>query len=149
MLAGNPLTHSNELASGERNADLDRVRIFDWRDQMRFLRLSAGTLGALAVLGVPSVLAPASAAFNDTVTITNKSCTLSYPKVSYSGTVVFGVFNNGTVDHRFFLGGPYATPWIQPNQESTLVTTFRPGSYKWACVSHRKVVARGVFTITP
>lgn len=117
---------------------------------MRLRHLAALTcLAALTVVGAPSVLAPATAAFNDSVTITNKACTLGYPKVHYAGTVVFGVFNNGTVNHRFFLGGPYATPWIRPQQEATLVTTFHPGSYKWACVSHRKVVARGVFTIAP
>jgi hypothetical protein len=68
---------------------------------------------------------------------------------SSSSEVVFGVFNQGTVSHRFFIGGPYATPWIKPGEESTLVTNFSPGRYKWACVSRRIVMRRGVFTMNP
>jgi hypothetical protein len=115
-------------------------------------RLLVGSGAALvAVFAVAlgtSFLSNAKGSWNNPVVFHNGTCSLSYRTVSSaSSEVVFGVFNEGTVSHRFFIGGPYATPWIKPGQQSTLVTNFRPGSYKWACVSHQIVVRRGVFTM--
>jgi hypothetical protein len=117
----------------------------------RFLVASGAALAvALAVALSASLLGNAKGAWNDPVVFKNGTCSLSYSSVSSaSSEVVFGVFNEGTVSHRFFIGGPYATPWIKPGEEATLVTTFLPGSYKWACVSHRIVMRRGVFTMKP
>jgi hypothetical protein len=36
---------------------------------------------------------------------------------------------------------------VKPGQEKTLVTHFRPGSYKYACVSRHSTVKWGVLTI--
>ena len=47
------------------------------------------------------------------------------------------------------LGGPYRTLLIKPGQEQTLITYFKPGAWKWACVSRHSTVRRGVFRITP
>ena len=113
------------------------------------MRFRFVVVASAAALGV-SFLASAGAAWNNPVVFSHGSCSLSYSSVSStSSEVVFGVFNQGTVSHRFFIGGPYATPWIPPGQEATLITYFRPGSYKWACVSHRIVMRRGVFTMKP
>jgi hypothetical protein len=102
------------------------------------------SVAAAAVLAVPS--AP-GAPWNNPVKFSNGHCTVGFPVVSHTTQVVFGVFNLGTVSHRFFIGGPYATAWIKPGGEQTLVTNFRPGRYKWACVSHNRVNGRGVLTI--
>ena len=119
---------------------------------MKRLLVASGValvVASVVALGV-SFLGSASGAWNNPVVFKNGSCSLSYSSVSSSSSeVVFGVFNEGTVSHRFFIGGPYATPWIKPGQQATLITNFRPGSYKWACVSHRVVMRRGVFTMKP
>jgi hypothetical protein len=117
----------------------------------RFLLGSGATLvAASAVAFGVFFLSNAKGALNNPVVFKNGTCSLSYSSVSgASSEVVFGVFNEGTVSHRFFIGGPYATPWIKPGQQSTLVTNFGPGRYKWACVSHRIVMRRGVFTVKP
>ena len=117
----------------------------------RFLVVCGAALvmASAVALGV-SFLGSARGAWNNPVVFGDGTCSLSYRTVSNtSSEVVFGVFNEGTVSHRFFIGGPYATPWIKPGQEATLITNFSPGSYKWACVSHRIVMRRGVFTMTP
>lgn len=107
-------------------------------------------VAAAALFGVSSAGARQAQVLDNPVKITNRTCTVGYPNVGHVyTTVVFPVFNNGTVPHRFFIGGPYHTLWIQPGQEETVITYFHPGHWKWACVSHRKVVARGVFTIRP
>jgi hypothetical protein len=106
-------------------------------------------VASAAALGL-SFLGSARGAWSNPVVFSHGSCSLGYSTVSStSSEVVFGVTNEGTVSHRFFIGGPYATPWIKPGQQATLITNFPPGSYKWACVSHRVVMRRGVFTMKP
>jgi hypothetical protein len=86
--------------------------------------------------------------WNNPVRITNSSCQLDYTVVSAQyRTIVFGIFNNGTVAHGFDIGGPYISGLVKPGQEKTLVTHFRPGSYKYACVSRHSTVKWGVLTI--
>ena len=103
---------------------------------------------AAAVLFVPSGLAHQTLALNNPVRITNTGCTVGYPTVSSEfTTVVFGVYNLGTVAHRFYIGGPYWTHLIKPGQEETLITYFHPGGWKWACTSRHSTVGRGIFTI--
>jgi hypothetical protein len=86
--------------------------------------------------------------WNNPVRITNSSCNVGYTVVSAQyREIVFGIFNNGTVAHGFDIGGPYISGLVKPGQEKTLVTHFRPGSYKYACVSRNSTVKRGVLTI--
>jgi hypothetical protein len=117
----------------------------------RFLVASGAALVVASTVALgASFLGSAKGAWNNPVVFKNGTCSLTYSSVSSSSSeVVFGVFNQGTVSHRFFIGGPYATPWIKPGEESTLVTNFSPGRYKWACVSRRIVMRRGVFTMNP
>jgi hypothetical protein len=116
--------------------------------RLRHLAVLSAVVAA-SVSTVPSVLARSPAPMNDPVTITDTHCDLSRASAPKGTTeIVFGVFNGGTVSHRFFIGGPYATHWVKPQQEETLIVTFtQPGMYKWVCVSHRRVIQRGVFTI--
>jgi hypothetical protein len=118
---------------------------------MRIQHLLAAIVPALAaVLLVPSGLARQMDALNNPVRITDKGCSLGFSAVDarYT-TVVFGVYNDGSVMHGFDIGGPYKTLLIKPGQEQTLVTYFHPGQWKWACVSKHSTVRRGVFTIRP
>jgi hypothetical protein len=86
--------------------------------------------------------------FNVPVKITNTSCVLGYTSVSRQyTTIVFGIFNNGSVSHGFDISGRYKSGLIKPHQERTLVTHFGPGGYRWACVAAHSTVKRGVFTI--
>jgi len=110
--------------------------------------LAAAAPAVAAALLVPSGLARPMDALNNTVRITDKGCNVAYPTVgSQYTTVVFGVFNDGSVVHGFDIGGPYRTLLIKPGQEETLITYFKPGAWKWACVSRHSTVRRGVFTI--
>ena len=114
----------------------------------RQLFVIAIVAAAAAVLFVPSGLAHQTLALNNPVRITNTGCTVGYPTVSSEfTTVVFGVYNLGTVAHRFYIGGPYWTHLIKPGQEETLITYFHPGGWKWACTSRHSTVGRGIFTI--
>jgi hypothetical protein len=117
----------------------------------RFLVASGAALVVASAVALgASFLGSASGAWNNPVVFSHGSCSLGFSSVSAtSSEVVFGVSNEGTISHRFFIGGPYATPWIKPGQQATLITNFQPGSYKWACVSHRIVMRRGVFTMKP
>jgi hypothetical protein len=110
--------------------------------------LIAVVAAAVAVLFVPSGLARHTDALNNPVRISNRGCTVGYATVGpqYT-TVVFGVFNDGTVPHRFYIGGPYWTHLIKPGQEETLITYFRPGKWKWACTTAHSTIGKGVFTI--
>ena len=50
--------------------------------------------------------------WNNPVRITNSSCSLDYTVVSAQyRTIVFGIFNNGTVAHGFDIGGPTSPDW--------------------------------------
>jgi hypothetical protein len=98
-----------------------------------------------AASGFASSTAPG---FNDPVRITNTTCHLDHTSVSgqYS-TIVFGVFNNGTVSHGFDISAKYKSGLVKPGQEKTLVVHFRPGSYRYACVAAHSTVKKGIFTI--
>ena len=103
----------------------------------------------VAALPAASGLARSSApAFNDPVRITNTSCHFDHTSVSgqYT-TIVFGVFNNGSVSHGLDISTKYKTGLIKPGQETTLVAHFGPGSYRYACVAAHSTVKKGVFTI--
>jgi len=107
-------------------------------------------IGMVAAVFAVLLVGPgyANPGFNVPVRITDNTCTLDYSRVTggYS-TIVFGIFNNGTVAHGFDIGGPYLSGLIRPGQEKTIVAHFRPGGYKWACVSRHNTVKRGVLTI--
>jgi hypothetical protein len=104
----------------------------------------------IAALPTASGFARTTDALNNPVRITDKGCVIGYKSVGHQyTTVVFGVFNNGTVSHGFDIGGPYRTRLIKPGQEETLVTYFHPGAWRYACVARHSTVARGVFTIRP
>ena len=104
----------------------------------------------IAAFPAASGFAHTSDALNNPVRITNTGCDVGYKSVGRQyTTVVFGVFNLGTVAHGFDIGGPYKTVLVKPGQEVTLITYFRPGAWKYACVSRHSTVARGVFTIRP
>ena len=105
--------------------------------------------GTVAALSAGSAFARTDApGWNNPVRITNSSCHLDYTVVSAEyRTIVFGIFNSGTVAHGFDIGGPYISGLVKPGQEKTLVTHFRPGSYKYACVARHSTVKWGVLTI--
>ena len=111
------------------------------------VRLLVAVVAVVTVLGVSAGLA--NPGFNDPVTLKDKTCTVSYMKVSrdYS-TIVFGITNTGTVPHGFDIGGRYISGLIQPGQQKTIVAHFGPGGYRWACVSRHSTVKRGIFTIS-
>ena len=108
----------------------------------------------VAMVAVTAVALPAASGFartteslNNPVRITDTGCVVGYKSVgSQYSRVVFGIFNNGTVAHGFDIGGPYKSVLVKPGQEVTLVTSFRPGAWKYACVARHSTVARGVFT---
>jgi hypothetical protein len=110
----------------------------------------------IAMVAVTAVAFPAAsgfarttAALDNPVRITDAGCVVGYTSVSSQyTTVVFGIFNNGTVAHGFDIGGPYKSVLVKPGQEVTLVTHFRPGAWKYACVARHSTVARGVVTIS-
>ena len=110
----------------------------------------------VAMVAAAAVALPAASGFartmdalNDPVRITDTSCVVGYKSVGSQYTrVVFGIFNDGTVAHGFDIGGPYKSVLVKPGQEVTLVTSFRPGAWKYACVARHSTVARGVFTIS-
>ena len=115
---------------------------------IRHLLVVAMVAVPAAALLAGSVSARPTAALNDPVHITNKGCTIGYRSAgSKYTTVVFGVFNDGTVAHGFDISGKYKTGLIKPHQEKTLITHFRPAGYRWACVSAHSTIARGTFTI--
>jgi hypothetical protein len=116
--------------------------------RIRHLLVVAMVVLPAAALLAASVSARPTAALNNPVHITNKGCTIGYRSAGpqYT-TVVFGVFNDGTVSHGFDISGRYKTGLIKPHQERTLVTHFRPAGYRWACVSAHSTVGRGTFTI--
>jgi hypothetical protein len=114
---------------------------------MRLRYLAA--LGAVTATAIMVTPAAPGAPWNNPVKFSGGRCTVGFPVVSHTTQIVFGVFNQGTVSHRFFIGGPYATLWVKPGEEQTLVTNFRPGRYEWACVSHARVIGRGVLTVRP
>jgi hypothetical protein len=112
--------------------------------------VAAVTAGAVAGIAASVLVSPGSAnpAFNNPVRITNTSCHLDHISVSGSYTrIVFGVTNNGTVSHGFDISTNYKTGLIKPGQEATIIATFRPGAYRYACVSAHSTVKRGVFTV--
>ena len=101
-----------------------------------------------AALLTASVSARPTEALNNPVHITNKGCTIGYRSAgSQYTTVVFGVFNDGTVSHGFDISGKYKTGLIKPHQEKTLVTHLSAAGYRWACVAAHSTVGRGTFTI--
>ncbi len=103
----------------------------------------AATVAALLVAS--GLAAPG---FNVPVKITNKSCVVGYAVVSRQyTTIVFGVFNNGSVSHGFDISSRYKTGLIKPGQERTIVAHFGPGAYRYACVAAHSTVKKGVFTI--
>lgn len=116
--------------------------------RIRHLLLVAMVVVPAAALLAGSVSARPTAALNNPVHITNKGCTIGYRSAgSQYTTVVFGVFNDGTVSHGFDISGRYKTGLIKPQQEKTLITHFSPGGVRWACVAAHSTVGRGTFTI--
>ena len=110
--------------------------------------VAAVAAAVAALLAAHAFARSAAPGFNVPVRITNTSCVLGYTTVSrrYS-TIVFGIFNNGSVAHGFDISGRYKSGLIKPHQEKTLVTHFGPGAYRYACVAAHSTVKRGVFTI--
>ena len=103
---------------------------------------------AAAVLAASVSARPTNNALNNPVHISNKGCTIGYRSAgSQYTTVVFGVFNDGTVSHGFDISGRYKTGLIKPGQEKTLITHFGRVGVRWACVSAHSTVGRGTFTI--
>ena len=105
-------------------------------------------LAAVALLAA-SGFARVTDSLSNPVRITDTGCVVGYKSVGSQYTrVVFGAFNLGTVVHGFDIGGPYNSVLVKPGQEVTLVTSFRLGAWKYACVARHSTVARGVFTNT-
>ena len=107
-------------------------------------------VGVLAAAVAVLLVAPGLAApgLNVPVKITNASCTVGYKVVSRQyTTIVFGVFNNGSVAHGFDIGGKYKSGLIKPHEEKTIIAHFGPGGYRWACVAAHSTVKRGTFTV--
>jgi hypothetical protein len=104
---------------------------------------------AVAVVALPAAPGVAGPAWNVPVRITNTSCVLGYASVSHQyTTIVFGVFNNGSVSHGFDISAKFKSGLVKPHQEKTLVANFgRPGAYRYACVSAHSTVKKGIFTI--
>ena len=108
----------------------------------------AMVVGASVAFLAASAFARTTDALNNPVRITDTGCVVGYKSVgSQYTTVVFGIVNNGTVAHGFDIGGPYKSVLVKPGQEVTLVTHFRPGAWRYACVAQHSTVARGVVTI--
>ena len=114
---------------------------------MRVHHFVVATVAVAAVtLLASSGFARTTDSLNNPVRITNTSCDLGYASVGSQYTrIVFGIFNLGSVAHGFDIGGPYKSVLVKPGQEVTLVTSFRPGAWKYACVARHSTVARGVF----
>ena len=107
--------------------------------------VAVAAAGLLATSGSARTDAPG---WNNPVRITNTSCDIGYAVVDAQyKTIVFGIFNSGTVAHGFDIGGPYKSGLIRPGQEKTLVTHFHPGVWKFACVARHSTVKWGVLTI--
>jgi hypothetical protein len=107
--------------------------------------VAVAAAGLLAASGSARTDAPG---WNNPVKITNTNCEIGYPVVDAQyNRIVFGIVNNGTVAHGFDIGGPYKSGLIKPGQEKTLVTNFRPGVWKFACVARRSTVKWGTLTI--
>jgi hypothetical protein len=105
-------------------------------------------LAVAALLAAHGFARSTAPGFNVSVKITNTSCVLGYTSVSRQyTTIVFGIFNKGSVSHGFDISGRYKSGLIKPHQEQTLVAHFGPGGYRWACVGAHSTVKRGVFTI--
>ena len=121
------------------------MRVHHFGIAMVATTVAATVAALLAAQGFAHSAAPG---FNVPVRITNTSCILGYTKVSrqYS-TIVFGIFNNGSVSHGFDISGKYKSGLVKPHQERTLVTHFGPGAYRYACVAAHSTVKKGVFTI--
>lgn len=107
-------------------------------------------VGVLAAAVAVLLVAPGAAApgLNVSVKITNTNCVVGYKVVSHTySTIVFGVFNNGSVVHGFDIGGKYKSGLIKPHQEKTIIAHFGAGGYRWACVAAHSTVKKGVLTI--
>ena len=68
--------------------------------------VAVAAAGLLAASGLARTDAPG---WNNPVRITNTSCDIGYTVVDAQyKTIVFGIFNGGTVAHGFDIGGPYS-----------------------------------------